>query len=268
MFNLVDEVRANNPVLPFNATILNSGRDVDKTSEKYKESDSLGVVNALNELGWGINSYKQVKAHNEAKQAYKAFKATFINSTFPEIPGVGKLTALYSDARDGTKSEEFRLGFYTFICTNGLIVGNDLFQPIRIRHSGSVREQVVNFLDRLDPVSKDVYARVDAMRVKTLSKDEQVHFAQQAAVLRFGSADVIKPEQLLQARRTGDNTTSLFHTFNRIQENIIKPEKLVTYSFTNKEGKTKERKARGITNISLDNRINTELWTLAESYLQ
>lgn len=261
---LIDTVRANNPVLPVNASLFNFHRDPDKTSERYKETNSLGVVKAFNDLGWTVTSYKQVKAREAAKQGYKSFRATLSNPDFAPIPGVGNLTALFSDARDGTKSEEIRIGIWRLVCSNGLIVGHDIFAPIRVRHLGKdPADKILDFLGNLQPVATQVYDRVDAMRTKVLSQDEQVNFARQAAVLRFESADAVDPFQLLQVRREADKPSDLFTVYNRVQENIIRPERMVTYTTTD----NRQRRARGVSNIALDTKINVGLWGIAEQFL-
>ena len=69
-----------------------------------------------------------------------------------------------------------------------------------------------------------------------------------------------KPEnyelhEILTPKRDADRSKSLWHTFNVLQENLIKG----GYQMN-------ERQARAITNPIQDIKINQDLWTLAEAY--
>lgn len=253
---------ANN--LPVGASILNNGRDPDKTTDRYSESDDLGVVQAMNNHGWFISSYKQVKAHNSAKQRFKPYLATYQNAGLPEIPGEGKLTTLQIGSHDGVKSLTFGLGFFRMACLNGLIVGCNLFQPLRLKHIGEAPKQLGEVVKKVLDASPILYDRINQLSQKTLTDSQVISFAEQAAALRFEGNDKysIDPKDLLRTRRSEDQGNSLWLVFNRVQEHLLKAPDL---SMITKDGK--KRKAKAITNIDSTFKLNQNLWELAEEFL-
>lgn len=73
----------------------------------------------------------------------------------------------------------------------------------------------------------------------------------------------MKVEQILQVNRPSDNLSTLWNTFNVVQENLIRtPEGVEVIT-----DKNKVRKARAITNIDATLKVNQGLWTLAEIFM-
>lgn len=267
MINLVEhsELVAAGNNLPVTASLLNTDRDPNRTSEKYKTTDDASVVRQLNSLGWFIQSYKQVKAHDAGKAPYKGYIATYSNSNFPTFGNEGNLTLLQRNSKDGIKKFQFSIGFYRLVCTNGLIVGTDLFEPISIKHVGDLPSQVDAIVMQASTALPDVYDRITAMLGTTLTQDETIEFAKRAASLRFKDGDrTVDPAALLMARREQDKGLDLWHTFNRVQENLINSDK--NFKTTNSEGKT--RAVRSVSNIDLTFNVNTQLWAVAESFVR
>jgi len=267
MINLVEhsELVAAGNNLPATASLLNNDRDPTRTSEKYKTTDDVSVVKQLNSLGWFIQSYKQVKAHDSAKAPFKGYIATYKNDNFPAFGNEGNLTLLQRNSRDGIKKFQFSMGFYRLVCTNGLIVGTDIFEPISIKHVGDLPSQVDAIVMQASTALPDVYDRITAMLGTTLTQDETVEFAKRAASLRFKDGDrSVDPASLLLARREQDKGFDLWHVFNRVQENLINSDK--NFKTTNKEGKT--RAVRSVSNIDLTYNVNRDLWSLSETFVR
>lgn len=252
--------------LPVNASILNNSRDLEKTTERYRETDDLATLQFLNSRGWFIKTYKQVKPHSkyESKAIYKPFVAMYANENLPSIEGQGNITLVHRNAKDGTKVNELFAGFYRAVCENGLIVGDALFNPIRVKHVGNMPEQLDEAVARIVDSCPEVYRAITDMQSVFLSRDQQFDFAEKAIQTRFdGQKYVVKPEDVLTAVRDGDTGDNLWKVFNRCQENLIKSERLMMLT---KDSKV--RKAKAVTNIDVNLKVNKELWTLASSYLQ
>jgi hypothetical protein len=261
----VNEIALRNS-LPLTASILNNSRDPYKTTVKYKENDDLAILQGLNERDWFVQSYKQVKNHSKYadRAPYKPFIATYVNKNLPAIDGEGNLTLIHRNAKDGTKMLELLAGFYRLVCSNGLIIGYDLFEPIRVKHIGDVPKQLDDVVTKLLDVMPGVYTTIKNMKEVVLTRDQQVEFAQKAIETRFdGQKYVVDPQDVLSVRREADNKSDLWTVFNRCQENLIKAENLI---MTTKD--SKKRKAKAITNIDLTFKINTGLWGQAAAYLQ
>jgi len=263
MTELYNELVSAGNKLPVVASLLNLNRDPSRTSEKYKSTDDIAVVKQLNDAGWFVSSYKQVKAHDSAKQQFKGYQATYTNQNFPSLNNEGSLTLVQRNSKDGLKPFTFNIGFYRIVCTNGLIVGKDLFTPVHVKHIGDLPGQVKEIVHQATNVLPNVYERVNAMQDRVLTDDEALELASKAAQLRFDDKNTINPFSLLLTRRHADQGNSLWKVFNRVQENLINSNRFFKVTDTN----GKKRAARNIKDIELSYKINTNLWGLSESYL-
>lgn len=101
-----------------------------------------------------------------------------------------------------------------------------------------------------------------------MSPPEQHAFAESARVLRFGDAEgqvtsPITATQLLQVNRPADSGASLWKTFNRVQENVIRGGLRATDRST--AGRVRHVTSRPVNGIDQDQRLNRALWLLAET---
>jgi len=267
MSNL-QEIIARNPGLQGkeSVSLLNLARHPEKTTEKYKASNDIAVVQTLNEAGWSLTNYKQVKGHKVEDRIFKPYLATFENSLLPELQGEGKFQILKRNAKDGTKADELLVGFFRFACENGLVVGTNLIQPLRVKHIGNQPVKLEEAVTVLADKAPQLYSRIKEMMQFTLTQEQKEEFASAAIISRMGEENkgAMNVTQILQPRRLADAGDSLWRVFNVVQENIIKAP--VGIELVNTEGKT--RKARAITNIDQNLRINRELWNNAELFMQ
>jgi hypothetical protein len=139
-------------------------------------------------------------------------------------------------------------------------------ESLRVRHSGDVEHKVIEGTYRvLDTAQQSLKAPQDWPQI-TLDRDEQQVFAEVAHTLRFADADghvetPIKPQQLLIARRTADQSNDLWTTFNRVQENVIKGGLTAMSRDTN--NRPRRTTTRQVNGIDQDVKLNRALFTLA-----
>lgn len=246
------------------SSILNFERDPSKTSAKYKATDDVQVIELLNDLGWYITTYRQVKPHDPEKGRYKKYLATFTN---PDLPLIGKkqgaLNLLAKNSKDGISSLEFYGGISIFACLNGLVTGQQLVTPVKIRHKGDLPNQITTLVDSLVHQLPLIGEKVNEMSAKILTESEARQYAREAIELRFEKdACGVKEDDVLKARRVYDDTMSLFNTYNRVQEAIFRPDKM---RYQRSDGKMTT--ARPITNVDQHVNLNMALWDLTEQYL-
>ena len=185
------------------------------------------------------------------RHAASTNKHTFVaDEVFDEIGFV--------NAHDGSAGLELFHAMHRVACLNGLIVSAGAGERVVYRHNASIVDNVIEGATRL---VEEVTAIVDAregMRALSLDKEEQVAFATAAAELRYGGASPIEPIALLAPRRVEDDLPTLWHTFNVVQENMVKGG---VRGHTVNTGR--RMTTQGITSITTDHAINRMLWNLA-----
>ena len=164
---------------------------------------------------------------------------------------------LMLNSHDGTSSYQMLSGFFRFVCLNGIVRG-DVTDDIRIRHKGNVIDDVKQaaavVLDGTDLVRE---VRDDMKRIE-LSRDEQHVLAEAALTLRFENTAPVTADQMLRPRRMADTGSSLWSSFNVLQENSIKG------GLHGRTANNKRMTTRAVTGLEQDRKLNQALWHLAE----
>jgi hypothetical protein len=268
--NKVRSLVVANPLLRPTSCIFTAGRDMTKTSDRYAKTNDLGVVESLNAAGFFVSAYKERKAHNGLNQEFKPYKAVYQNPSFGKLPDGTSFTVMQRGASDGTSKLILGGGLFRILCTNTMVVGSDLFKPVSIKHMGEVDEPLKDLVDRLIAMAPQVFDRVKAMSSKVLTQPQVLEFAERATALRFDTTEVtVDPRDLVRVRRDADSGDDLWRVFNRTQEALIRGGDYKTQSKTNKEDGTPRtpRKVSTVKNIELDWNINTQLWQLADQFM-
>jgi hypothetical protein len=105
---------------------------------------------------------------------------------------------------------------------------------------------------------KEVTQKISIWNTREMTAGERTAFAIEALALRLNSdrkAEDYEINEILSSRRDVDNQNTLWHVYNRVQENLIKG----GFQMNN-------RTARAITNPVQDMVLNQGLWQLAEQF--
>jgi hypothetical protein len=139
------------------------------------------------------------------------------------------------------------------------------FAVIRIPHRANIIADVVAGAIQITAQFEHIGTVVTAMAARMLSEPEQMTFAQRAFEIRWANVETrprLLPAKLLEPRRAADAGSSLWHTFNRLQEAAMTGG-VVYHSRSQRLVRT-----RRIRNIREDVRINTALWQAAVRILE
>lgn len=229
-------------------------------SQRYAFIPTSQVVDALQQNNWLVTKAMESRTKIEANKGFTRHMLRF-RQNLGSLLNVGdsRIEIVLVNSHNGTSAYSLSMGLFRLVCSNGMVVADSLFQSIRIMHTGNIVNDVLN-------ASADIIARapkvLDTVREWGqihLTAGEQLALAESAHQVRFPEGSAIKPDQLLRVHRHADNGNSLWQTFNRIQENVIKggakaydPEK------------QRRVRAREVKNISGNINLNKALWTLGE----
>lgn len=169
------------------------------------------------------------------------------------------------NSHDGASSYQMMAGMFRFVCCNGLVIG-DVVEDLRIPHRGDVQGDVIEGAVRILGEFEVVEAHAGEMKALQLTAPEQSAFARAALALRFGEGDPDKGQrpapvtvdQLNQARRVDDVGHSLWSTFQRVQENVIRG------GLPSRTAQGQRAHTRAVQSIDRGVALNRALWMLAE----
>lgn len=239
----------------FPKAILQTNAD-PKMTDRYRVISTKSVIDLMQDQGFNPVSYKVDKAR-KADPDYARHMVIFRPEVEVEINGVVP-QFIWTNSHNGRTSGQLRAGFYRFVCTNGLIIGNDMMFD-RVMHSKSMVDQVQSRFQTLIANVAESYKTIEQWNRFELDVDTRIRMAKEALHLRFGkAAGSYNPADLLVARRGEDEGYDLWTTFNRIQENSMKG------GFSGRNATNRRVKARDVKGITQDISFNESLWRVAE----
>jgi hypothetical protein len=137
---------------------------------------------------------------------------------------------------------------------------------------GDLENRVVAGARELRQNFDRVISRVDLWRSIELSPAQQDVFARRAVAARWPvetqAPALVQIRDVLAPRRASDLGRDLWSVFNRTQESVVRGGFRASFRKFDEQGSPigiVERRVRKITSITANERINTQLWDLAES---
>ena len=231
-----------------------------KVSERYNMLPTADIVDHAVKAGYVLHSYQQKRVRKVENQPFCKHIVRLRKPGQIEVGDVVPEIVLVN-SHDRSSSLQFMLGFFRVVCANGLITG-DIFDDLgRILHNNkNPMEAVLDKIDNVFKVSEYKLPIIQQMRETHLSLEQTHHFIERAATIT-PARTYENPMELNFIQRYEDKDPTLWNTFNRVQENMIKGDARIIRM----NGKT--RKARAIKGIDTNIDINRKLWNLAESFL-
>ena len=242
----------------------------NEVSEHYTHIPTNRVIDDMRELGWGVIEAKQVKAR---KDATKGFQKHMIVFRHPDLMVEGKdgdnvwPQIIMTNSHDGKNSFTFQAGMYRFICSNGLVISDEDFGSMKIRHMGydfdTLRETIGEMVEKL-PLTVE---SMNKFKNTELTNPQMYDLARKALETRFKVQENQKVDQVykidldefLKPVRKEDAGNDLWSVFNLVQEKIVEGD----FEYIN-GGKL--RKARKIKNFKQDLDVNKKLFEVAKEF--
>jgi hypothetical protein len=227
-----------------------------KMSQKYTFVPTIEIVENFDREGWKVYSAKQV-----GRGEFSQHELRLRNGELPSV-GDSLIEAVIKNSHNGLSTFSVSSGLHRLVCSNGLTVPTSIADSISVRHMrfdmGAVREITDQFAERLPLIQRSV----GKMETTFLDEERLVDFVNKSALIRWekGAVPKINVEDFLRPERDGDVGNSVWKTFNVIQEKFVRGG--LQYK-SNKGRLTSMKELKNFQNI---NKINTNLWELAESY--
>ena len=232
-------------------------------SEKYSHIPTERVMDDMSALGWNVVDAKEIKARKN--QGFQKHMLVFANpeiiingndgdTVFPRI--------LLTNSHDGKNAFTFKAGLFRLVCSNGLVIADEQFGEMKIRHMGYDFEALQSLITEMVEKLPLTVESMNRFKNKQLSEEQKQKFALEALGLRFDTENkTFNVSEFLTPTRKEDEGNDLWSVFNLVQEKLVNG--MVDY-----RAGSKQRKARRIKNFQQDVKLNSELYELALAYAQ
>jgi hypothetical protein len=232
----------------------------ESRGERYTFIDTRAILDGLRREGFMPYEVRQTRVKDESKVGYAKHLIRYRHPDIKErFGGVPEIITINS--HDGTSAQRIIMGFFRYICGNGMIIG-DIQEDIRIPHRGNIVDNVIEGAFRVVDEIKGKDSVIDEMASIQLNKGEQLLLADTAARVRWSHADHIPVEAptLLQEVRAEDRGSDLWSRFNVVQENLLKG------GVAGRAATGRHVTTRAIQGVNENVRVNRALWNLAEAF--
>jgi hypothetical protein len=233
-------------------------------SERYTYIPTIEVLRGLRREGFEPFMVAQGKSRTPGKEDYTKHLIRLRHARDSEAararPEANEIILINS--HDGASSYQMLAGVLRFVCLNSMVVG-DIAHDIRIPHKGNIQGEVIEGAGRILGDFEAIDASTDAMKAVDLRPVEEQAFARAALALRYGepaegAQSPITPDQLVVPRRMEDTGASLWDSFQRIQENLLRG------GLPGRSVQGRRMRTREVASIDRGVNLNCALWMLAE----
>ncbi len=230
-----------------------------EVSDKYHFIPTIDVINEIKSHNWYPVNVQEANVRDLDKEGYQRHLVRFRHFDDLLNPQENAVELLLFNSHDRTTAFSISAGIYRFVCANGLVIANSVFESYKIKHIGDRENDVMMAINNITAFKPQLESKINTFSSISLTNTEKVSFAKSALPLRFEKHLEVDINDLLIPHRSEDEHNDLYTVLNVIQENLLRG----NISGTNKE--TGRRfTSREITSIGKDVDVNQGLWDIAE----
>jgi hypothetical protein len=209
---------------------INATQAASNVSNRYQFVSTREILERVQDYGWQITN-----ATAQSTSPYAQHRITLVHENDFKVQdhqeGIPRIEMFNSHNR--TKRLMFAIGFFRFVCSNGLIVASGPMETIRTKHRFSddrlseIMEQVAQISSRFPKIM----GTINDFKQRELDQNEQLDFVRYAISGRFNYRPEMPKrfqdmgrvaERLLESRREADSGNSTWQVYNRVQENLVR----------------------------------------------
>ncbi len=231
----------------------------ESRSERYTYIPTISLLDSLQREGFQPFFACQTRVRDPGRREHTKHLLRLRREG--QITGKQVPEIILLNSHDGTSSYQMLPGLFRAVCQNGLVCGES-FGEVRVPHKGDVVSQVIEGAYEVLGIFDRVEEKRDAMQSLLLPPPAQQALAKAALTYRFGEDhQPVTESQILSPRRWQDESSDLWTTYQRIQENLIKG------GLSGRNAKGGRSHTRAVRGIDGDVKLNRALWVMEEAML-
>jgi hypothetical protein len=234
-------------------------------SSKYVFIPTIEVVRKMQSEGFVPVYATQSRTRIEGKQDFTKHMIRFRDIRNGDSPVLRELGALYpelalTNAHDGGSSYLLDAALFRLACLNGLMVEDANISKIKVKHTGTAADAVIEASYQVIEQFPQVLDSVQRLAALRLTAPQQNAFADAALSLRYEENEApVTPAEILQPKRSSDSDPTIWNTYNVVQEHLLNGGDRTRNTETGRRNRT-----RAVTGIAENTRLNKALWVLTQ----
>ena len=253
----------NNPLneeeLKMSAPSVYATEPADKVSDKYTFIPTTQILKDLAKENW--LPYDATQRNSKyAGGMYTKHMLRLRNDNLGKVEDIIPEIVL-TNSHDGRNAFNLHAGLFRLVCANGLVIADQTFEQIKIKHQWYDLEEVKEMTDNVITKIPSIINCVKKFKSTIMTQEAKKEFAKQAILARWKNGqDFLSIQDLLTPYRDEDRGDELWKVFNILQEKVINGG--ITYVLPEGRNQT----VRALTNIDQKVTVNKKLWELADEY--
>ena len=249
-----------NEQLKNKAPSLFQNQPYHEVSQKYHFIETIDIIEQIRNESWFPVAVSQSGVRDENKEGFQQHYVRFQHFSDLINPNANVVELLLFNSHDRSKAFTISAGIYRYVCSNGLVIADSVFDSYKIKHLGDKENDVINAVANITAIKPKLLEKISKFESITLNQNEKESFLQSALPLRFENhLELDNPNELLTPLRVEDKNDDLYTVLNILQENFLSSKVSGYNKETNRRFTSKQ-----ITSISKDVEINKGLWDIAE----
>ena len=249
-----------NEQLKVKAPSLFQDQPYHEVSQKYHFIATIEIIEQLRAESWYPVTVNEAGVRDLEKDGFQQHYVRFQHFSDLINPTSNIVELLLFNSHDRSKSFTISAGIYRYVCSNGLVIADNVFDSYKIKHLGDKENDVINAVNKITQIKPKLLEKISKFESITLNQNEKESFLQSALPLRFDEhLELDNPNELLTPLRIEDKKDDLYTVLNILQENFLSSKVSGYNKETNRRFTSKQ-----ITSISKDVEINKGLWDIAE----
>ena len=230
-----------------------------EVSDKYHFIPTIEVINEIKQHNWYPVKVQEANVRDLDKEGYQRHLVRFRHFDDLLNPPQNAVELLLFNSHDRTTAFSISAGIYRFVCANGLVIANSVFESYKIKHIGDRDNDVLTAIENITAFKPKLQEKIHTFETIQLCSGEKEAFAKASVPLRFDNHLQVDINDLLIPHRIEDEHDDLYTVMNVIQENLIRDNVSGYNKETGRRFTSKE-----ITGIAKDVEVNQGLWDIAE----
>jgi hypothetical protein len=187
-------------------------------TKAYRKISSVQVTDILRRHSYEKVATSANSGSDTGKHVTVYRKIDFGSFGQEEIPQI-----VVTNSHNCSCSFKMQLGVFRIVCANGLVSGNDLVEPLKIRHVGEWTEEeletkIAAFLTGTEVIEREI----DRLKKRELTNFELVSLAYKTLGLRKTTTLKTPLEELLRPLREEDKGQTAWTVLNLLQEKAVR----------------------------------------------
>ena len=206
-----------------NENIITNKKVYGNVSNKYINTSTEDIITELSKymsvkpVGFSASRVRKLEKENKQKHVI------MLEPEDAQMPD-GTLRLVLFNSLDRSTSIRIYLGYYRDACSNNCVFGDDIMKPIRIKHTfQGWKDTIARVAAEYQSAKYRSQQTVEQMMSTYLSYGQQGMLVEQVAdiINRDITGHIIDPLQLNVAHRIEDVGKDAWHTYQRIQYNVM-----------------------------------------------